>query len=630
MNYATILFGGLFGVATIIAFYDRIRQEEKLKIGSIKPGRKTALIEPLMLPLMLVIILIISISFGGGAALATVVARSAAMFIVISVYYAVLLLMLPLLRRIFSAWACATLWTAPTVLYITISSPVYEQKPSYILTIPQRWLSIFFMILAVGFIGALTWQIVSHIKYRKYLLKHSIEASDAGLLSMWHSESKKHGVKTEIPVLLSDKVNSPVTIGCFDRTMRLILPTSNYSNEELTLIFRHELRHILRADTRTKLFIGFFGAVCWFNPLSWIARRKVADDLELSCDEAVLSDAYDSTRKQYAELLLKNAGCSWGFTTNLSVAASSLRYRLRNIINPAKRLAGGVVVGIAVVGLFMALGTFALADTADSVQALVFDKAPAGIVPSGVSTFRWSQEQFGYNEIHAWESAALTEYLASLTVARIYQVYSEDLMKSGVRRIYADYGEIVDGMPVSLTRLRLCDGLLYANIPYDDYGEIAFIIEDEIDWGYIESLLDFDAPNPNPYPEIPAMMMYFGETMSGDEIDLMHASRTILSVFAGDVEQIVNPHLNDVDVGGVYGFPATEVNLYFTYPPRDGYTVKVETWDRSSSYSLSSSRLENDLLPLAPYSAHYTVSGVFESHWDTTYIMNFSFDVELP
>ena len=56
----------------------------------------------------------------------------------------------------------------------------------------------------------------------------------------------------------------------------------------------------------------------------------------------------------------------------------------------------------------------------------------------------------------------------------------------------------------------------------------------------------------------------------------------------------------------------------------------VESWDRTQSYSVSSTELTDDVLPLAPYSAHYTVYGTFETVRDTTYEMAFSFDVELP
>ena len=52
----------------------------------------------------------------------------------------------------------------------------------------------------------------------------------------------------------------------------------------------------------------------------------------------------------------------------------------------------------------------------------------------------------------------------------------------------------------------------------------------------------------------------------------------------------------------------------------------MERWDGSESYTLSSQDLEGDILPLAPYSAHYTVYGCFPVG-DALYEMEFYFDI---
>ena len=69
----------------------------------------------------------------------------------------------------------------------------------------------------------------------------------------------------------------------------------------------------------------------------------------------------------------------------------------------------------------------------------------------------------------------------------------------------------------------------------------------------------------------------------------------------------------------MYGYPVTEVRLTFSYEPRDGYEIQVENWDRTESCVISSDELIDGVLPLAPYSAHYTVYGVFETVRETIY-----------
>ena len=39
--------------------------------------------------------------------------------------------------------------------------------------------------------------------------------------------------------------------------------------------------------SRGQLAFAFCTALCWFNPFLWIAMRKSAEDLELSCDELI-------------------------------------------------------------------------------------------------------------------------------------------------------------------------------------------------------------------------------------------------------------------------------------------------------------------------------------------------------
>jgi len=618
----------LIGGVTIAAFHHRMNMEEKLKIEKIKKGRKTPLIEPLMLPIFFIVFFIVALVMDGGLRTSATLVDWGLLSLYISIYYAVLLLLLPLLRRIFSAWACASLWLIPNLLYFTIYITNRSANPLFIITVPHRWLSIFIWIWAIGFVSVVIWQLISHLRYRRLLLKDAEEFTDNTVLSLWYNEAKRHGVKPQIPVMISESISTPITIGCFDRTMRLVLPKQSYTEEDFRLIFRHELRHILRTDTRTKMFIGFCTAICWFNPLSWVARRKASEDLELSCDEAVLDGADEKLRKQYAELLLKNAGSSRGYTTCLSASASSLRYRLRNIVRPARRLSGSVVVGLAIFALLMTVGTVAVAGSPDTVEELLFDKAPSEIAIKDIDTSKWSEEHYGYCSVYGWNESGLTEYISSL---RVKQVYSGNytFSYSGVRYLAVDYEEIIDGEVASLTRFLITDELLIANIPYDDYGNITFLLEDEIDWEYLNTLLNFDAENPDPAPQPPKMLMYFAEGLAMDN-EPMYATRTVHSVTQNGKNIEFSEHLNDSGVGGVSGAPVTQVRLDFTYPPDGDFTIKVENWERSDFYTVSSSQLTDGVLSLAEYSAHYTVYGTFASYRDTVYEMSFVFDIEMP
>jgi len=489
------IFSLFLGSIIIVAFYQRIYMERNLKTEYIKKGRKTFLVEPLALPMCFITFLITLLVIGRGLRFSAALVSWGLLFLYISIYYIVLLLLLPLFRRFISAWACATLWIIPNMLYVTYYPIKYIAYPRLTITVPHQWLSTLIWIWAIGFVCVIVWQFISHFKYRNFLLKNAEKFTDNTILSSWYDEAKQHGIKHKIPVMLSEAISTPITIGCFDRTMRLVLPKQNYTKEDFLLIFRHELRHILRADTRIKMFIGLCAATCWFNPLYWVARSKASDDFELSCDEAVLADTDEITRWQYADLLLKNAGNSHGYTTCLSASASSLRYRLRNIVKPTKRFSGSVVLGIAIIALHMTVGTVAVADSSTTVQAVINDKAPTGIAINYVEAYKFAENQKNC-VVYGWNEELLTRYIASLHVKQLYSgnyTYNFD-----DALLLVNYKELIDGKLTRIIRFIITDKLLFVSIPYDDYGNITFLLEDEIDWSYLNTLLDFNAKNPNP------------------------------------------------------------------------------------------------------------------------------------
>lgn len=622
-----VLMGGVAAVTAFFAFHARCGAEEKLEHMSLKEGEKTALLEPMIFPMMLAVIFAMGLLHGNVAFLSFLLIQMGAVFFHISIYYALLLLLLPLLRRIISARACATLWLLPTLLYFLIYLNFMGREPLFVLTLPRRYLLVFMVVWAGGFIAVLLWQLISHLRFRRTLLRDAAPLENTAVLDLWRKALRRHGVKRPIPIYVADAVQTPLTVGCFDRTMVLVLPRRGYTEGELDLIFRHELRHILRCDTRTKLLLGFFTAMCWFNPLAWIARRKVADDLELSCDEAVLSGADEAQRRQYAQLLLESAGDGRGYTTCLSAAAGTLRHRLRNVVKPARRLSGAFAVSAALFLLITSFGAVAFVDGTGTVGEQIFPKAPADLSINWVAVNRWNTNWDDYRTIYGYDAAALTEYLSSRSVRRVYTGNYEERPE---RQFYVDYAEVVDGEVVSLTSFELCGGLLFVNIPYDDFGPITYLLEDEVDWAYIESLLDFDAPNPDPAPQPPDLFLYLTGPES-EEYELssepLFAQKRVLSIT--DASGYRKPESEYSGIGGTSNIELTEAKLTFSYAPAE-YTVTVELWDGSESYMARSSDLTDNVLPLSPKSARYTVRGSFDTVRDTHYEMEFYFDIQQP
>lgn len=112
----------------------------------------------------------------------------------------------------------------------------------------------------------------------------SIPVRDSEILELFDRELKQLEYYRPVRLVKSAAVTVLLSMGTMKRTRVTVLPNREFTQQELEFIFRHEIHHIQRGDVSNKIFFAFCQALCWFNPLIWVATRKASDDLELSCD----------------------------------------------------------------------------------------------------------------------------------------------------------------------------------------------------------------------------------------------------------------------------------------------------------------------------------------------------------
>lgn len=132
-------------------------------------------------------------------------------------------------------------------------------------------------------------------------------------------------------IYLSDKIQSPAVYGVF--RPRIILPSA-YKEEDLLFVLLHEKEHIRSLDNLRRLIAFATTAVHWFNPLAWVFLRCYLSDLELSCDEKVLSTCGEEQKKGYALSLLKYAEHKNVFAS--AFGGANIRLRIENILSYSK------------------------------------------------------------------------------------------------------------------------------------------------------------------------------------------------------------------------------------------------------------------------------------------------------
>ena len=610
-------FGLFLGVVVALVAGRRPRRAEE------KNSTYTSLVDPLTLPIFLLTVTIaFTIALGSlSDAGRYLTGMLAGMIVYLSIYYLLLLCLLPLARRIFSPGACANLWILPTLMYYVVwVTWIYPQRSFFTVTISAGWLTAIIIIWFIGFAAVLIWQIAAHMAFRRRLLRDAENFTNWEAISRWNGMLKRYKIKREIPVLVSKNTATPLTIGCSFSTMRLVLPKTEYTDEELDLIFRHELTHIRAGDTRTKAFLGFCTALCWFYPVMWISRRRVSEDLELSCDEQALKYVDAAERRRYAELLLRTAGDARGFTTCLSAAASSMRYRLRGVMDPKRRLQGAVLLGVVIFLLVILAVPIVITAPQESLGDFM---AGYGADELPVMSVSVDESPIGSRSFYGWEGEALKEYLCTLQVEEA--VSPLGLFFDGKPALHVGFGDEY-GPGEENVYLAIMGNVVRLGNPIPRIGHTFFILNEEPDWDYIASLLDFDAVDSDPAPRPPELMLHFDH--EGANGEPLYAGRRIISqTRAGEPREVT---LEDISGGGLHGAAPTSVELSFTYDPAEGYTVMVEGLDGEEPYTVVSSELSGDVLPLAPFSARYFVNGTFESTRETVYEVEFTFTVEYP
>jgi TonB family protein len=144
------------------------------------------------------------------------------------------------------------------------------------------------------------------------------------------------GLRRPIVLLQSNHPTLLVTWGW--RRPRVILPAAArlWTPERARIVLCHELAHIRRGDWTAQMLGELLRSLYWFNPLVWIACRRLRRESEQACDDAVLQSGVDPT--DYASHLLDlartlNAGRRAHVPAPAMARRSSLEGRICAMLN---------------------------------------------------------------------------------------------------------------------------------------------------------------------------------------------------------------------------------------------------------------------------------------------------------
>lgn len=229
------------------------------------------------------------------------------------------------------------------------------------------------------------------------------------------------GLTKGVKIYVLDRIATPITYGIF--RPRIILPkTMDLTDEDmLGCVLRHEMIHIKRKDNLWKILLTVASCLHWFNPLVHFMYFFMNRDMEIACDESVISSMNEKDRKKYAMTLITLSEkhvfspiiCS-GF------GKSAVSERIREIMNYKKMTkAGSLCAALILLG---AAAVFVSAkETGASPETTVefLSEVNAQIVEEGV-------------EKHDDEEYALVYFDIGISEQRIEEIGNELLTMDGV------------------------------------------------------------------------------------------------------------------------------------------------------------------------------------------------------
>jgi len=195
--------------------------------------------------------------------------------------------------------------------------------PEYVVTIPavpapapeasvitlERVLEIAAVVWLVGLAALLIYGVVSYVRLRRRMAT-AVHFADR----IWQSE----------------RVQSPFILG-FVRP-RIYMPFG-LSMEQHRYVLAHEEYHLARLDHIVRPLAFLILAVHWFNPFVWLAYYLMGRDMEMSCDEKVLSEEENISKAYSITLLSFAANRRFPSPSPLAFGESGVKGRIKNVLN---------------------------------------------------------------------------------------------------------------------------------------------------------------------------------------------------------------------------------------------------------------------------------------------------------
>jgi beta-lactamase regulating signal transducer with metallopeptidase domain/protocatechuate 3,4-dioxygenase beta subunit len=220
--------------------------------------------------------------------------------------------------------------------HVTADGPALIQQLPPIPTATRHpiafWL---FLVWGTGVVGLAVFGIAGAAMVRR-TERRAVIVRDGRLWLMLEEMRRQLMMRRQVRLLIADSAAMPIAWGIFQPRILLPSEATNWPEDRARSVLLHELAHVRRWDCATQVMAFFAVVIYWFNPLVWLAERKMRVERERACDDIVIGRGSSATEyAEYLVLLARSFGT--GNLQNVGAVAmarrSGLADRVKAILN---------------------------------------------------------------------------------------------------------------------------------------------------------------------------------------------------------------------------------------------------------------------------------------------------------